>query len=149
MMLFDPGATRLEPGLLSLRATVCDKTLDSVYVKTYVNSRRSPVDKTASSLRDADTGQGEAPSRAGPVGDLRFLRSPRWSRPSSTEISVDPRTSRRSFLSLALGAPIAGAALASCGSSGPSSAGGGGGGGGGGGAGAATYWFLTGQPQQA
>jgi raffinose/stachyose/melibiose transport system substrate-binding protein len=62
---------------------------------------------------------------------------------------VDPRTSRRSFLSLALGTPIAGAALAACGSSGPSSAGGGGGGGGGGGAGAATYWFLTGQPQQA
>src|SRR3954464_7714378 len=148
MVLFDPGATEVEPGLLSLRATVCDKTLDSVYVKSYVNSRRSPVDKTTSSLRDADTGQGEAASRAGPVGDLRFLRSPRWSRPSSTEISVDPKTSRRSFLSLALGAPIAGAALASCGSSGPSGCGGGGGGGGSGGGGSASYWFLSGHPQQ-
>jgi raffinose/stachyose/melibiose transport system substrate-binding protein len=63
---------------------------------------------------------------------------------------VDPKTSRRSFLSLALGAPIAGAALASCGSSGPSGAGGSSSGsGGGGGGGDATYWFLTGQPQQA
>jgi raffinose/stachyose/melibiose transport system substrate-binding protein len=49
--------------------------------------------------------------------------------------------SRRTFLTLAGGAG-AGAALAACGSSGPRS------GGGGGGAGAATYWFLTGQPQQ-
>jgi raffinose/stachyose/melibiose transport system substrate-binding protein len=57
---------------------------------------------------------------------------------------VDPRTtSRRTFLSLALGAPLAGATLAACGSSGPSQSGGGGGGGG---AGAATYWTLTGQP---
>jgi raffinose/stachyose/melibiose transport system substrate-binding protein len=64
---------------------------------------------------------------------------------------VDSRkTSRRSFLSLAIGTPVAGAALAACGgSSGPSSAGGGGGSGGGGGGTAATYWFLTGQPQQA
>jgi raffinose/stachyose/melibiose transport system substrate-binding protein len=60
---------------------------------------------------------------------------------------VDPRTtSRRTFLSLALGAPLAGATLAACGSSGPTRSGTGGGGGGGGGAGAATYWSLTGQP---
>ena len=53
-------------------------------------------------------------------------------------------TSRRNFLRLALGAPIAGAALAACGgSSGPSQSGGSGGGGG-----AATYWFLTAQPGQ-
>jgi raffinose/stachyose/melibiose transport system substrate-binding protein len=59
---------------------------------------------------------------------------------------VDPRTtSRRTFLSLALSAPLAGATLAACGSSGPSR-GGAGGGGGGGGAGSATYWTLTGQP---
>jgi raffinose/stachyose/melibiose transport system substrate-binding protein len=63
---------------------------------------------------------------------------------------VDPKTSRRSFLSLALGAPIAGAALASCGSSGPSGAGASSGSGsGGGGGGNATFWFLSGQPQQA
>jgi len=65
---------------------------------------------------------------------------------------VDPKTSRPSFLSLALGAPIAGAALAACGSSGPSGAGGSSsdsGGGGGGGSGSASYWFLSGQPQQA
>jgi hypothetical protein len=70
---------------------------------------------------------------------------------SSREISVDPRTPRRSFLRLALGTPIAGAALAASGSSGPTQtgAGGGSGGGGGGGAGSASYWFLTGQPQQA
>jgi raffinose/stachyose/melibiose transport system substrate-binding protein len=49
--------------------------------------------------------------------------------------------SRRNFLNLAVGT-TAGAALAACGSSGPSS------GTGGGGASAATYWFLTGQPQQ-
>ncbi|HEX8203533.1 MAG TPA: extracellular solute-binding protein [Isosphaeraceae bacterium] len=67
---------------------------------------------------------------------------------------MDPRTtSRRKFLSLALGAPLAGAALASCGGSGPTQTGAGGGGGGnsggGGGAGGATFWFLSGQPQQA
>jgi raffinose/stachyose/melibiose transport system substrate-binding protein len=61
---------------------------------------------------------------------------------------VDPKTtSRRKFLGLALGAPVAGAALAACGGSGPSQTGTGGGNGGGG-SGAATYWFLTGQPQQ-
>lgn len=52
--------------------------------------------------------------------------------------------SRRNFLNLAVGT-TAGATLAACGTSGPS---GGGSGGGGTGAGAATYWFLTGQPQQ-
>ena len=68
---------------------------------------------------------------------------------------MDPRTtSRRSFLSLLATTPIAGAALAACGgSSGPSQTGAGGGnaggGGGGGGGASATYWFLTGQPQQA
>ena len=60
-------------------------------------------------------------------------------------MSVDRRTiSRRSFLNLGVGAGAA-AALAACGSSGPS---GGSSGGGNAGAGAATYWFLTGQPQQ-
>jgi raffinose/stachyose/melibiose transport system substrate-binding protein len=63
---------------------------------------------------------------------------------------VDPRTtSRRSFLRLALGAPLAGTALAACGSSGPSQGNSdGGGGGGGGGAGDATYWFLSGPPSE-
>jgi raffinose/stachyose/melibiose transport system substrate-binding protein len=51
--------------------------------------------------------------------------------------------SRRNFLNLGIGAGAA-AALAACGSSGPST----GNSGGGGGAGAATYWFLSGQPQQ-
>ncbi len=51
--------------------------------------------------------------------------------------------SRRNFLSLAVGAG-AGAALAACGKSGPSS----GGAGNGAGADAATYWFLSVQPQQ-
>jgi len=55
---------------------------------------------------------------------------------------VDPRpVSRRNFIGYAVGVPIAGAALAACGSSGPSNQGGGGGG-----AGAATYWYLTGAP---
>jgi raffinose/stachyose/melibiose transport system substrate-binding protein len=66
---------------------------------------------------------------------------------------VDPRTtSRRRFLSLLATTPVAGAALAACGGSGPTQTGAGGGGGntgGGGGGGGATYWFLTGQPQQA
>ncbi|HEY7271895.1 MAG TPA: extracellular solute-binding protein, partial [Actinoplanes sp.] len=53
--------------------------------------------------------------------------------------------SRRNFLNLGVGAGAA-AALAACGSSGPS---GGGSSGGNAGAGSATYWFLTGQPQQA
>jgi raffinose/stachyose/melibiose transport system substrate-binding protein len=54
---------------------------------------------------------------------------------------VERRTiSRRNFLNLAVGAG-AGAALAACGSSGPSSSTGGGAAGSG-----ATYWFLTGQP---
>ena len=64
---------------------------------------------------------------------------------------MDPRTtSRRSFLTFAAGLPVAGAALAACGSSGPtatsttgapagSSAAAGGG---------ASYWTLTGQPQE-
>ncbi|AGL18146.1 family 1 extracellular solute-binding protein [Actinoplanes sp. N902-109] len=50
--------------------------------------------------------------------------------------------SRRSFLSLVAGSSAA-AALAACGSSGPSSSSGGGGG-----AGAASYWYLSGQPQE-
>jgi raffinose/stachyose/melibiose transport system substrate-binding protein len=68
---------------------------------------------------------------------------------------VDPRTtSRRSFLGLLAATPVAGAALAACGgSSGPTQAGAGGGGGGsssggGGGGGSATFWFLSGQPDQ-
>jgi raffinose/stachyose/melibiose transport system substrate-binding protein len=58
---------------------------------------------------------------------------------------VDPRTtSRRSFLSLAIGAPLAATALAACGSDGPSGSGGGGG--------AAktvgNYWYLSVDPQE-
>jgi raffinose/stachyose/melibiose transport system substrate-binding protein len=60
-------------------------------------------------------------------------------------MTVDPKTlSRRNFLGLAAGA-AATAALAGCGSSGPSDKGSGGGGGQAA-AGAATYWFLTGPP---
>ena len=68
---------------------------------------------------------------------------------------MDSRTtSRRTFLSLLAATPIAGATLAACGGSGPTQTGAGGGGGGsgggsGGGAGSATFWFLSGQPQQA
>ncbi|MEO3859942.1 extracellular solute-binding protein [Acrocarpospora sp. B8E8] len=66
---------------------------------------------------------------------------------SSTEISVEPRTpSRRTFLSLAMGVPV-GAALAACGSSGPTPTGGGASGGGAA-AGKATYWYLSTQPQE-
>jgi raffinose/stachyose/melibiose transport system substrate-binding protein len=76
------------------------------------------------------------------------------------EISVEANKmptsslSRRRFLELlGLGVPVS-VALAACSSSGPSQAGAGGGGGnggnggGGGGGGNATYWFLSGQPQQ-
>jgi raffinose/stachyose/melibiose transport system substrate-binding protein len=61
---------------------------------------------------------------------------------------VDPRTaSRRTFLRYALGVPLAGAALAACGSDGPSTTPGSTGGGGGtAAAGGASYWFLTGAP---
>ena len=60
---------------------------------------------------------------------------------------MDPKTtSRRTFLSLAMGAPIAGA-LAACGSSGPS-AGPSPSAGASGAAGAASYWFLSGKPQE-
>ncbi len=55
---------------------------------------------------------------------------------------VHSSISRRNFLGLAAGAS-AGAALAACGTSGPKSGASGGTGGA-----AATYWFLTGQPQQ-
>lgn len=54
--------------------------------------------------------------------------------------------SRRTFLSLSLGIPL-GAALAACGTSGPTPAGGGGGAGGSGGS-KATYWYLSVQPQE-
>jgi len=56
-------------------------------------------------------------------------------------------TSRRTFLGLVGGGALA-AGLAACGTSGPKSSGGSTGGAGGGG-GSASYWFLTGQPQQA
>ena len=60
-------------------------------------------------------------------------------------------TTRRNFLGLALGVPAA-ATLAACGGSGPTQTGAGGGTGGDTGgaaaAGAATYWFLSGQPQE-
>jgi raffinose/stachyose/melibiose transport system substrate-binding protein len=56
---------------------------------------------------------------------------------------VDPMTtSRRTFLKLAVGVPLTGAALAACGSSGPSQAGSGGSAGGSGG----SYWYLSGPP---
>ncbi|WP_433363606.1 extracellular solute-binding protein [Streptosporangium sp. CA-115845] len=53
--------------------------------------------------------------------------------------------SRRTFLTLSMGIPL-GAALAACGTSGPTAAGGGGAGGGGGTK--ATYWYLAVQPQE-
>jgi raffinose/stachyose/melibiose transport system substrate-binding protein len=55
-------------------------------------------------------------------------------------------TSRRNFLRLTAGAAGLAAGLSACGTSGPKSSGSSTGGSGGGGA---TYWFLTGQPQQA
>jgi len=52
-------------------------------------------------------------------------------------------TSRRTFLSAAIGAPILASLAAACGSSGPSRSNAGGGG-----PGSASYWFLTSQPQE-
>lgn len=67
-----------------------------------------------------------------------------------TEISVDCRmTSRRSFLALAAGLPLTGAALAACGSSGPTQSSGSASAGGAAAEGGASYWTLTGQPQEA
>ncbi|MDX6241926.1 MAG: raffinose/stachyose/melibiose transport system substrate-binding protein, partial [Kribbellaceae bacterium] len=60
---------------------------------------------------------------------------------------MDPMTtSRRNFLRLTAGAAGLAGALSACGTSGPKSSGSSTGGSGGGGA---TYWLLTGQPQQA
>jgi raffinose/stachyose/melibiose transport system substrate-binding protein len=53
-------------------------------------------------------------------------------------------TSRRTFLTAALGAPMLAALAAACGSSGPSRSANSGGGG----PGSASYWFLTSQPQE-
>jgi raffinose/stachyose/melibiose transport system substrate-binding protein len=64
---------------------------------------------------------------------------------------VTPQTtSRRDFLRLVAAGGVAAAGLTACGGSSPTStgAGGGGGNGGGGGGGGASYWFLTGQPQE-
>lgn len=64
---------------------------------------------------------------------------------------MDPRTtSRRSFLTFAAGLPVAGAALAACGSSGPTatSTTGAPAGSSAAAAGGASYWTLTGQPQE-
>ena len=59
---------------------------------------------------------------------------------------MDPRTpSRRTFLGLAVGVPLA-TALAACGSSGPSSSTASGSAGAAGSG--ASYWYLTGQPQE-
>ena len=57
-------------------------------------------------------------------------------------------TSRRTFLGLVGGGALA-AGLAACGSSGPKSTSGSTTGGAAAGSGTTTYWFLTGQPQQA
>ncbi len=67
-----------------------------------------------------------------------------------SEITVTPRTtSRRDFLRLVAAGGAAAACLSACGGSSPTSTGAGGGGGnGGGGGGGASYWFLTGQPQE-
>ncbi|MCD5311633.1 extracellular solute-binding protein [Kineosporia babensis] len=54
-----------------------------------------------------------------------------------------PSPSRRSFLALSLGLPIAGATLAACGSSGPGTENGGGGEGSGG-----SYWYLSVDPNE-
>ncbi|MCE0538820.1 extracellular solute-binding protein [Kineosporia rhizophila] len=56
------------------------------------------------------------------------------------------KTSRRNFLSLAIGLPIAGATLAACGSSGPGTESSGGDGGGDGSGG--TYWYLSVDPNE-
>jgi raffinose/stachyose/melibiose transport system substrate-binding protein len=67
---------------------------------------------------------------------------------STSEINVDPRTtSRRTFINLAVGLPLAGTALAACGSSGPSNSGSSSSSGGAA-AGSASYWFLSTQPQE-
>src|SRR3954469_13573562 len=101
---------------------------------------------------DAAPGPGEGLRRAGQSAHPAHFALPCRAapRPSSTEISVDSRkTSRRSFLSLAISTPLAGALAACGGRSGPTHAGAGGGaGGGGGGGGGATFWFLSGQPDQ-
>ncbi|WP_329083513.1 extracellular solute-binding protein [Streptosporangium sp. NBC_01469] len=55
--------------------------------------------------------------------------------------------SRRTFLTLSMGIPL-GAALAACGTSGPTPAGGGATGGSGNAASKASYWFLSVQPQE-
>jgi len=57
-------------------------------------------------------------------------------------------TSRRNFLRLAMAVPLAGSALAACGTSGPSQAGAGGGGAAAPSGGGATYWYLSGQPSE-
>jgi raffinose/stachyose/melibiose transport system substrate-binding protein len=60
-------------------------------------------------------------------------------RPGATEIDVDQNGfSRRSFLAMAMAAPLGMSALASCGTSGPGQAR----------SGEASIWYLTGQPQE-
>ena len=57
------------------------------------------------------------------------------------------KTSRRSFLTMVAMAPVAAAAVSSCGTSGPSSSSGGSTGGGGGNA-TASMWYLSGEPNE-
>jgi raffinose/stachyose/melibiose transport system substrate-binding protein len=79
---------------------------------------------------------------------LQVKPTPAARRDARAENNVEPNSlSRRKFLGLAaLGLPVV-AGIAACGSSGPAKPGGTGSAGGGGG-GNATYWFLSGQPQQ-
>ena len=54
---------------------------------------------------------------------------------------MDTHISRRTALKLTVGVPVAAAAMAACGTAGPGTSGGGGA--------KATYWYLSGQPQEA
>src|ERR1044072_4827888 len=90
------------------------------------------------------TSQRSGPATSRPATASDGQRAAARPRHSSTEISVESRTtSRRTFLSLSMGLPL-GAALAACGSSGPTKPGASSGGGGA----KATYWYLSTQPQE-
>ena len=115
---------------LSRRAVVADRLFASERIGSF---RTDPV---FTMLLDVPN---RGPYGRGRTAGVSKSFDAAWMRPGATEITVDQnRMSRRSFLAFAMAAPLGASALASCGTAGPGQAA----------SGEASFWFLSGQPQE-